>query len=125
MRLSHTVSQPYSNGVRKPQSSGTVKQSSVQPCVVFKAKPTCETEDEACETQAAKTSETEIAKASETNATRPAIDLSRIDWVVHPDTYDILFFIQGEDWFIDANLLPPQFVSQAYREALACRACGD
>jgi hypothetical protein len=120
MRLSHTVSQPHSSGSVKPHSSGAIKQASVRrPCVVFKIKPPkCETEDD-------ETSESEIAKASETSATRPAIDLSRIDWVVHPDSKRILFFLQGDDWFIDEKLLPPEFVSQAYRETLGCRSCGD
>jgi hypothetical protein len=100
MRLSHTVSQPHSSGVRKPQSSGTIKHASVRrPCVVFKIKPpTSETDEddeteeasrteiaEATKTQPAKISETEIAEANETTATRPAIDLPQIDWVDRRD----------------------------------------
>jgi len=107
MRLSHTVSQPQTSGeIQKPQSSGVRR-----PCVVFKIKPpTCETE------------------IDETAEARPAIDLSQIDWVVHPDTNDILFFLTGDDWFIDARLLPPEFVRQAYIEsglepARSCPSC--
>ena len=103
MRVSHAVRPPLPSGSAcAPQSIGAVR----KPIVVAKIKPA-------------------VVDPADM---RPVIDLSQIDWVVHPDSNDILFFITGDDWFIDVRLLPPEFVRQAYIEsgldpARSCPAC--